>query len=190
MCNIDFSNYAKLADIIRAQGSTYLAYTFSALEIEKIKRQDLIGYRTTFLEPRPLFYNIVSKAAGAQDTTINVDAYLPPIPVLNSAARGIAYVNIDLDSDGEARSYPTVVRFNQRYCVPLFLALVDAYAQHAPLGLHFDADGIAGISVSGRQIPVDELGRMVVHFRGPTSTIPWYSISDIIYVAYVHRQSV
>jgi adenylate cyclase len=173
------SNDAKLADAIRAQGSTYLAYSFSALD-EKIESRDLIGFRTTFLEPRPLFYNIVTKAAGAQDTTMNADAYLPPIPVLNSAARGIAYVNIDLDSDGEARSYPTVVRFNQRYCVPLFLALVDAYAQHTPLGLHFDAFGIAGLSVGGNRIPVDELGRMVVHFRGPTGTIPWYSISDII----------
>ena len=174
------SDDAKLADTIRAQGSTYLGYSFSGLEIEKVRGQDLIGYRTTFLQPRPLFYNTVTKVAGAKDTTINADAYLPPIPVLNSAARGVAYVNIDLDSDGAARSYPTVVRFNQRYCVPLFLALVGAYAHHAPLGLRFDADGIAGISVGGSRIPVDEMGRMVVHFRGPSGTIPWYSISDII----------
>ena len=78
------SNDAKLAAAIRAQGSTYLAYSFSALD-EKIKSGDLIGFRTTFLEPRPLFYNFVTKAAGAQDTTIDADAYLPPIPVLNSA---------------------------------------------------------------------------------------------------------
>ena len=70
------------------------------------------------------------KAPGANDTTMKAKAYLPPIPVLNSAARGVAYVNIDLDKDGEARSYPTVVRFSQRYCVPLFLALVDAYSHH------------------------------------------------------------
>jgi adenylate cyclase len=174
------SNDAKLADTIRAQGSTYLGYSFSSLQIEKVRGQDLIGYRSTFLQPRPLFYNTVTKVAGAKDTAINADAYLPPIPVLNSAARGIAYVNIDLDSDGEARSYPTVVRLNQRYCVPLFLALVDAYAQHAPLRLRFDADGIAGISVGGNRIPVDELGRMIVHFRGASGSIPWYSISDII----------
>ena len=116
------SNDAKLADAIRAQGSTYLGYSFSALGLKRSGSQDLTGFRKTFLEPRPLFYNIVTKAAGANDTTIEADAYLPPIPVLNSAARGTAYVNIDLDSDGEARSYPTVIRFNQRYCVPLFLA--------------------------------------------------------------------
>lgn len=173
------SNDAELADAIRAQGSTYLAYSFSALN-EKIRREDLAGFRTTFQEPRPLFYNMVTKVAGARDTAIDADAYLPPIPILNSAARGVAYVNIDLDSDGEARSYPTVVRFNRRYCVPLFLALVDAYAGHAPLGLHFDANGIASLSVGSSAIPVDERGRLLVHFRGPTGTIPWYSIADII----------
>jgi len=174
------SNDAKLAEAIRAQGSTYLGYTFSGLELERVEDQDLLGYRSTFLQPRPLFYNTVTKVAGARDTAINADAYLPPIAVLNSAARGIGYVNIDLDSDGKARSFPTVVRFNQKYCVPLFLAMVDAYAQHAPMRLRFDSDGIAGISMGRNRIPVDELGRMVVHFRGRSGTIPWYSISDII----------
>jgi adenylate cyclase len=174
------SNDGRLAAAILAQGSTYLGYSFSPLTIEKVKDEDLAGYRTTFLEPRPLFYNIVTKVAGARDTTINADGYLPPIPVLNSAVRGSAYVNIDLDTDGEARSYPTVVRFDQRYCVPLFLAVVDAAAQHAPLGLHFDAGGIAGLSLGGIRIPVDEVGHMLVHFRGPAGAIPSFSISDII----------
>ena len=173
------SNDAMLAAAIQAQGSTYLAYSFSALN-EKIQTADLAGFRTTFQEPRPLFYNLVSKGAGAQDTAIDAEAYLPPIPVLNRAARGVAYVNIDLDSDGEARSYPTVVHFHQHYCAPLFLALVDAYVGHPPLGLRIDADGIDSIRVGGSRIPVDERGRLLVHFRGPSGTIPWYSIADIM----------
>src|ERR1700674_5003524 len=63
------SNDAKLADAIRVQGSTYLAYPFSALD-EKIDAKDLSGFQTAFSEPRPLFYNIVRKAAGARDTAI------------------------------------------------------------------------------------------------------------------------
>jgi adenylate cyclase len=177
---LEQSNDSLLADAIRAHGAAYLGYSFSGLEIEQVKGQDLVGFRSAFLEPRPIFYNRVMKSAGANDTTMRAAAYLPPIPVLNSAARGVAYVNIDLDKDGEARSYPTVVRFNQRYCVPLFLAIVDAYSQHTPIGLRFDTHGVSSISIGGSQIPVDELGRMVVHFRGPTGTIPWFSISDII----------
>ena len=174
------SNDAKLADAIRAQGSTYLAYSFSRIGVGKTSGEDLSGYQTTFLQPRPVFYTTVAKAKGAHDTTIEADAYLPPIPVLNSAARGVGYVNIDLDSDGEARSYPIVMSLNHQYCVPMFLALVDAYAQHAPLRLRFDADGVLGITIGGNPIPVDEFGRMVVHFRGPSGTIPSQSIADIL----------
>jgi adenylate cyclase len=174
------SSDAKFADAIRIQGSTYLGYSFSAIGVERVTGQDLTGYRTDFLDPRPIFYNLVTKAADANDTSINAEAYLPPIPVLNSASHGTAYVNIDLDKDGEARSYPTVIRFNHRYCVPLFLAVVSAYAGNAPMGLRFDTYGVSGISIGGNRIPVDELGRMMVHFRGKTGTIPGYSISDII----------
>jgi adenylate cyclase len=46
--------------------------------------------------------------------------------------------------------------------------------------LRFDAQGVDAISIGASRIPVDEIGRMVVHFRGPTGTIPWFSISDII----------
>jgi adenylate cyclase len=176
------SDDAKLADAMRAQGATYLDYPFSAIGVRQVAGQDLTGFRKTFLEPRPVFYNLVTKVPGADDTTINAEAYMPPIPQLNSAARGTAYANIDLDLDGEARSLPTVIRFNQRYCVPLFLAVVDAYAQHAPMALHFDAYGVAGIALAGIQVPVDNFGHMIVHFRERTAngTLPRYSISDII----------
>jgi adenylate cyclase len=174
------SNDAKLAEAMRAQGSIYLDYTFSGLELGKVNDQDLTGFRKTFLEPRPLFYNLVSKGPGANATTINAEGYAPPIQVLNSAARGTAYANIDLDLDGNARSIPAVISFNRRYCVPFFLAVVDAYARRAPMGLHFDSNGVSGLSIGGSQIPVDELGRMIVHFRGPGGTMPWFSVSDII----------
>jgi adenylate cyclase len=176
------SDDAKLADAMRAQGTTYLDYPFSAIGVKTVEGQDLTGFRKTFLEPRPLFYNLVTKVPGANDTTINAEAYMPPIPLLNSAARGTAYANIDLDADGEARSLPAVIRFNQRYCVPLFLAVVDAYAQRAPMMLHFDAYGVSSIGLAGIQIPVDNFGHMMVHFREPmpAGTIPRYSISDIV----------
>jgi adenylate cyclase len=48
------------------------------------------------------------------------------------------------------------------------------------LRLRIDADGIAAVSIAGNPIPVDEVGRMVVHYRGPSGTIPWYSIADIV----------
>ncbi|HTT76891.1 MAG TPA: adenylate/guanylate cyclase domain-containing protein [Candidatus Binataceae bacterium] len=174
------SNDAELAQAIKAQGDTYLGYAFSSHELQQIAGASMQGYLTEFLKPPPVAYSIVRKSRGAKVRTVWAKGYLPPIPSLNAAARGVAYVDIDADSDGAARSYPAVVEINGRFCVPLFLALADAYAGHAPLMLSFNRNGVAGIRIAGSSIPVDEIGRMMVHFRGKAGTIPSYSIADIV----------
>lgn len=174
------SNDQMFAQAIKQQGETYLANTFDSHRAVLTPNVDLSAYRTSFLQPPPVSYSIVRKQPGAVQQTIVADAYLPPIPVLNAAARGIAYVDIDEDLDGEARSYPAVIRFKARYCLPFFIALVDAYLGHPGTNIEFSADGVTGAMVGDRSIPLDETGHMMVHFRGPAGTIPTYSIADII----------
>ena len=169
------------AHALKDQGASYLGYFFSSHGNAGDKaRVDLSAYRTGFLEPPPAAYNIVNRTPGAVEATRIADAYLPPIAPLNSVARGTGYVDIDEDADGAARSYMTVIRFNNRYCVPLFLAAVSAYKHDAPLILDLDSDGVAGISVGQEAIPVNQEGGMMIHFRGPPGTIPHYSAADII----------
>jgi adenylate cyclase len=170
----------EFATAMKAQGETYLGYAFSSHQLHDGPEATQPGYLARFLPPPPLAYAIVRKSPDAYDFTMVAQSYLPPIPILNSAARGTGYYDIDTDADGAARSYPAVVRFKDRYCVPLFLAMASAYAGHAPLTLSFDRRGVAGITIAGEPIPVDELGRMMVHFRGNAGTIPWYSIADIL----------
>jgi len=169
------------ARALREQGTSYLGYFFSShSDAARKQRTDLAAYRTTFLEPPPAAYNIVNKGPGAAEAPVVASAYLPPIAVLNSVARGAGYVDIDEDADGTARSYMTVIRLNHRYCAPLFLAAISAYAHDAPLMLDLDRDGVAAIAVGRETIPVNQKGQMMVHFRGPPGTIPHYSAADII----------
>jgi adenylate cyclase len=168
------------AQAIKAQGSTYLAYVFNRHFFTERGEVDLSAYRTAFLNPAPVAYNIVRKRAGANPTILQANAYLAPIPELNAAARSVAYVDIDADEDGSMRSYPLVVRFNGRYCVPMFLTLVDAFAHHQSLSLDLSSYGVAGVAMGNYNVPVDEAGRMMIHFRGPAGTIPHYSVADII----------
>ncbi len=180
------SDDAEFARAIAAQGATYLGYTFSAVSdpLEpagtRAGNDDLAGFRTTLADPPPLFYSLVRKTPGAIDAAMTAAGYLPPIEVLNRAARGSGYVYVDHDADGAVRSIPAVFRFHGRYCAPLFLALADAYAGNPPLSLRMSGDGVAGVSIGAVAIPVDEVGRMMIHFRGPAGTIPSYSIADII----------
>ncbi|HJU10729.1 MAG TPA: adenylate/guanylate cyclase domain-containing protein, partial [Candidatus Binataceae bacterium] len=125
-------------------------------------------------------YNLIDKLPNARSVTSVAGGYLPPISELNRAAAVTSFLNIDEDSDGIIRSYPTVVRFNGLYCVPLFLALADAYLHKAPLRLELAENGIASVALGDHSLPVDQNGQVTLHFRGPAGSIPRYSISDIV----------
>jgi adenylate cyclase len=172
------TNDLAFAQAMAAQNSTYIGYFFNTqLPLPDV---DLSIYKTAFLDPPPLAYNIVRKEPHAQQAPVLASSYLPSIPELNRAAHGTSFLNIDQDIDGVVRSYPTVVRFNGLYCIPLFLAIADAYLHSAPLSLGLADYGIISVAAGNRLLPVDEMGRATMHFRGPAGTIPRYSVGEIV----------
>ncbi len=178
-------NDLAFADALKREGASFLGYAFESHFDLKNARRVLsapvaTGYRTAPLEPPPLAYNLVRELPGATPVLIAARAYLPPIAALNRAARGIGYVDIDADGDGVLRSEIAVVRFGKRYCVPLYLALSAAYLKNAPLRLVVGSEGVRQVTLGDEAIPVDEIGRMLIDFRGPPGTFPAYPISDII----------
>jgi adenylate cyclase len=174
------SNDVAFARAIQQQGSTYLGYFFQSHMFHEAIGAELASFRATLIKPPPVGYNLIFKGPGARQQTYIADGYLPPIQLLNSAARGTAYVDIDEDSDGTTRSEPAVIKFDGRYCVPLFLAMADAYLGRPPLILRFDADGVSSIAIGARAIRVNQRGDMMVHFRGKPGAITRVSIADII----------
>ncbi len=174
-------NDAAFARSITNQGSTYIGYFFDSPELAtKTQIPPSAVKKTVLLDPPPISYGIVRKRTSAPLDPLTVNAYLPPIPELNEAARGTGYINVKEDIEGEARSFPTVIRFKDHYCVPLFLALVDAYLKNPPLGLDFNEFGVASVRMGNKPIPVDDTGGMIIRFRGPAGTMPQYSAVDII----------
>jgi len=137
--------------------------------------------RVVSFAPPPVAYNLVRTHPGAIPAPMAAYGSVAPIPILNRAARGAGYVDIDEDEeDGKARSYPAVVFFDGHYRVPLFLAATRAWLDNPPLSLDLGPGGVAAVAVGDREIPVDETGRMMIHYRGAAGTIPRYSIADII----------
>jgi adenylate cyclase len=173
-------NDAAFARSLANQGSTYVGYFFDSPLNRETQVPPSAITRTVLLDPPPSAYSIVRKTSAVKGDTFTASAYLPPVSEINKAARGTGYVNIKKDVEGDARSFPTVIRFKGRYCAPLFLALADAYLNNAPLGLELNQFGVSSISIGDRPIPVDDMGEMMVRFRGPAGTIPHYSVVDII----------
>jgi adenylate cyclase len=178
-------NDLAFADALKQAGSSFLGYAFEshfdlARAREFLAAPVTTGFKTAPIAPPPLAYNLVRELPGATPPLVAARAYLPPVAALNRAARGIGFVDIDADSDGVLRSELTVVRFGKRYCVPLYLALTAAYLKNAPLGLMVGPEGVRQVTLGDEEIPVDEIGRMLINFRGPPGTFPAYSIADLI----------
>jgi adenylate cyclase len=171
-------NDLAFARSMAAQNSTYIGYFLNT----QLPPNDLDPsiYKTDLLDPPPVAYNIVRKEPDSRPVSFFAQGYMPPIPELNRAARGTSFLNVDEDVDGVVRSYPAVIRFDGLYCVPLFLTLADRYLHEAPLSLGLADEGVVTVKVGNRMLPVDEMGRVTLYFRGPNGTIPRYSVADIV----------
>ncbi len=174
-------NDQAFAAAMESQGLVVLGYAFEGHHTEGHSRNvKTAGFLDKIRPPGPLGYGIVRQAAGKSPELIEAYAYSPPIPLLNDGAHSIGYFDVDADADGEIRAEMTVIRFDGRYCAPLFIAVADAYAGGAPMALGLDPNGVSGVSIASERIPVDDSGRMLVNFRRGASPFPHYSISDII----------
>ncbi|MGH7838573.1 MAG: CHASE2 domain-containing protein, partial [Candidatus Binataceae bacterium] len=169
------------ADALRSAGTVFLGYSFNP----HLSRHGPTGVspptRIVSFAPAPVAYNLVRVHRGAIPAPMVAYGSVAPEPTLNRAARGAGYVDIDEDvEDGKARSYPTVVFFDGRYRAPLFLAAARAWLGDPPLTLDLGPGGVAAVALADREIPVDETGRMMIHYRGAAGIIPRYSIADIL----------
>jgi adenylate cyclase len=174
-------NDQAFAVAMKSQGLTVLGYPFQSHNSKAPSGSvTTAGYLDKIRPPAPLAYSIVRQAPGKPHDLIQANAYLPPYVVLGDGAHSTGYVDVDADADGEIRSVMTVVRFDGRYCAPLFIAVADAYAGGAPMVLGIDPDGVSAVSIAGERIPVDDNGLMLVNFRRGANPFPRYSVSDII----------
>ena len=165
---------------IQADGATYLGFSFGSHMAGTEHPLGPSAARRAFVDPPPVAYNVVIKRPGPTRSPTLAYSYLAPIAALNRAAHGTAYADIDEDEDGKARSYPVVVLFNGRYCAPLFLAVAQGYRDQALLALEIGPSGVKTVALGDRDIPVDEMGRMMIHYRGVAGTLPRYSVADLI----------
>jgi len=131
--------------------------------------------------PGPGVYSIVRQAPGKSPSLIDAVAYQPPFATLNDAAHSVGYFDVDADADGEIRTQMTVIKFDGKYCVPMFLAVADAYAGDAP------ADARTSTPTAFRRCLLPECEylssstrRMLINSRRGEDPFPYYSVSDVI----------
>src|SRR5215831_6734877 len=172
-------NYDQLfADAIRAHGRTILAYSFSDHMVGAAQPTTQADFLTKVIDPRPMSWNVKTDP-GVAPKLMSAGGYRPPLQILNSAAKKTGFADADSDDDGLFRREMTAMSFEGRQWAPLFIAAVWAYEDQPPRELTVSAAGITQAVLGDTNIPVDELGRMMVTYRR-VGIIPRYSASDVI----------
>jgi adenylate cyclase len=174
------TNDQALANAIKAHGSTFLSYPLQILD-DGDGVGITPGFVTNMENPAPAAFSFVQIPDGMlRPPILDAIAHLPNLPVINSAARGAGYFDVATDTDAILRSEIMAIRFHQRYCEPFILAIISAYEDGAPTTLTLADFGVERVAIGPVNIPVDEQGRMLVNFRGPAHTFPYYSVSDVL----------
>src|SRR6202158_2487836 len=118
------SNDETFAAAMKTQGETILGYAFESHKLRTVQgAAKSAGFRSRIIKPGPGVYGIVRKGAGKPHALISAEEYQPPFAILNDAAHSIGYFDVDADADGEIRTQMTVIEFDGKYCVPMFLAV-------------------------------------------------------------------
>ncbi len=105
------------------------------------------------------------------------------IPELSSRLPLSGYFSVAPDDDGVIRRVPMAIRYDGTVYAPLSAKMVSMHKNSAPMLIEFREYGVSGYKIGDSEIPVDEVGNMLVNYHGPggeeAGTFEYFSFSDI-----------
>ena len=138
-------NDQAFAAAMKSHGLTVLGYAFQSHHSQAHSGSvKTVGFLDKIRPPGPLGYANRTTGSGQTSRFDSGAGVSASIALLDDAAHSLGYFDVDADADGEIRSEMTVIRFDGRYCAPLFIAVADAYAGGAPMALGLDPNGVSG----------------------------------------------
>jgi adenylate cyclase len=170
----------QLAEAIHQSGSAVvLGYFFKQSEDEAAHRDESFRCR------KPLIAgSMIRQTQWASDRAFEVifpEIHIPEgnIPVLCDAASYSGFFNMEPDADGVLRWLHGMLKFGGDLYANLSLKTLSAYWQQ-PIMVRVGDHGVTSLMIGDHEIPTDELGRIMVNYRGPPRTFPHIPATDII----------
>ena len=126
-------------------------------------------------------HQFVRYASQSAQRVPMIEAVMPQSNVekIAQAAEYSGYFNMFPDPDGVVRWIPAVIKFRDALYAPLSLKVTSAYLDQ-PLSVMVTDYGIESVRIGQTVAPTDELGRILINYRGPAQTFPHLSITDIL----------
>ncbi len=101
------------------------------------------------------------------------------ISMIAASSSSSGYFNMISDKDGVIRWAPGIFKFRDNLYAHLSLKALAAYLD-CPLCVFVGELGVTGIQIGDLAVPTDELGRIMVNYRGGPKTFTHISVADIL----------
>ncbi len=127
---------------------------------------------------------IFIREAGAGEPAgylLQAQAAVVPLKELAAAAGYSGFLNALPDEDGIIRRTPLLISWNGGIYPSLALSALQAtFKEELPVTLKVTAGGIESMRLGTTVVPLDRNGRMLLHYRGPHRTFPYYSARQVL----------
>ncbi|MBW2154208.1 MAG: CHASE2 domain-containing protein [Deltaproteobacteria bacterium] len=171
----------RLADSIRRASSKVVTGYFFHTDKQSAKHMDAAMLPVHEKNIRASMYKLVRYSSANARHVALLKAFAPQssISSISNASEYAGFFNMVPDPDGVIRRMPAVIRFKDALYAPLSLMAVSAYLD-APISITITEYGVESIRIGNLKIPADELGRVLINYRGGEKTFPHIPVTDIL----------
>jgi len=126
-------------------------------------------------------YKFIRYASGAAQNIPLVEARTPQsnIEIISTATDYCGFFNMLPDKDGVVRWMPGAIKCREALYAPLSLIAVSAWLE-SPISMSISEYGVERLQIGKLAVPTDELGRILINYRGAEKTFPHIPVTDIL----------
>lgn len=148
----------------------------------------VLGYGMTFDRAalpadrcgHPLGLALVSRGDERERPFFRATGAVCNLETLTRAAAASGFLNAAPDADGRLRRVPLLVERDGRIYPSLALAAVNAVAGARDMTLQVANVNASMLSLDRRQVPLDGKSNLLLRYRGPKGTFPYFSAVDVL----------
>ena len=175
------NNDQLLADAIRnSTAKIVLGYFFHTdpAESSHISENQISIHKKNISGSR---YKFIRYASGTSQNIPLIEVGIPQsnIEIISTATDYCGFFNMLPDKDGVVRWMPGVFKCMDTLYAPLSLITVSAYLE-SPISMNIDEYGVERMQIGKLIVPTDELGRILINYRGAGKTFPHIPVTDIL----------
>ncbi len=174
-------NDLMFAEAIRASKAKVVLGYFFQMTAEGLEHLDENTIKGHIKNARTSRYSMIRYTSDQAQKVRLQEAFVPQsnIGIIARSTRYSGYFNMFPDRDGAVRWVPLVLQCQKHLYAPLSVQAIRAYTGRSPTPI-IDDYGVQKIQTGKLTAPTNELGSLMVNYRGGGKTFPHISITDIL----------